>query len=225
MTTGVAASTVYVPGLSTLGSLKRDVLNYIQGTQDDSDLNNLAQRAINNGIDRINSRVWKQLVTKQTITLVADDDDYAMADDYKRPITMLRLNSSSNREGRIDFKPLQTFFNEHRDGTTSGDPRWYTVQHKQRLILFDVPVASSFATSYPTLEHWYHRRIPHLTADSSVLDAPPEFERFIISHAASTLAAMRGHQVLNFARQEEELSWKELRIDDNNTVTDWSDRR
>jgi hypothetical protein len=225
MATGVPAASVYTPAPHSLAALKRDVLNYVQGTQSDSDLNDLAQRAINNGIDRINSRNWKQLINKDTLTLVADDADYGLSNDFKRPITLLRLDSSSNRDGRLDYLPLQTFYNEHRYATASGDPRWYTIQHKQRLLLLDVPVGSAFASAYPTLELWYHRRIPHLTGDADRIDIPPEFERFIVNHAAAELAAMRGHQVLSFVRQEEELAWSELKIDDNNTATDWSERR
>jgi len=224
MSRGVAASSGFAPAPHTLAALKRDALNYVQGTQDDSDLNALAQRAINNAIDRINSRTWMKVVNKWTITLVADDADYGLPSDYKEPIILLRLTSGSKRDGRLKYKELKTLLTEHPISTQSGTPWFYSTQYQQRQLLLDKPPAASFITTYPTLEHWYHRRIPHLTADADKIDIQPEFERFIVSHAAATLAAMRGHQVLSFVRQEEELAWMELKADDNETQTDWSEQ-
>ena len=223
MALGVAEDDIYIPSPRTYESLKRDVLNYIQGTQDDTDLDSLAGRAINDGIDRINSRTWKKIVEKMDITTVADDDDYPLLLTVKEPMVLLELDSSSNRQGRLEFKDLKSFYTERPNATVSGTPSHYTIQPHQRMLLLDVPASSGYVSQVPTLQFWYFRRIPHLTDEANKLDIPPEFERLVINHAAAMLAAIRGHQVFNFVRQEEELAWRELIRDDNEVQTDWSE--
>lgn len=220
MATAVPSSTSYTPGNLNAATMIRHVLNFVSSVGD-SDLNTLAREGLNQGIDRINSVTWNKIYGIQTITLVADDDDYSVSSDHKDPIRLLRMRSGV-RDGRIPYKFHQTFFNEHPNAINSGYPNRYTIDYKQRLLVLSRPPTSSYVTTWATLEYWYHRRLARLTQNSDTIDIPPEFEWFLIWTARMEVASDLYPEKSLLAERRVEALWRELRNQDFETETDWS---
>ena len=89
----LGASTAYVTAPDSFASLKRYVVDYVQGG-DDPDLLDVAGRAINRAIDSINMRHWQKLVGIQTIATTLNVTDYSLNNDVSAPRSLALLDSS-----------------------------------------------------------------------------------------------------------------------------------
>lgn len=224
MAVGVGASVTQTPGARSLSGLKRFVLNYIQGISD-PDLESQAKEGVNGGIDLINSRVWKWNYTSQSLTTSATDS-YSLNASFHKPIALQRLNSSSQRTGRLRWLEPSVFFKEKDIATSTGTPLYYTVtshQNDGNLVLEKTP-DSSFISSYPTLKLWYVPRVAYLSSDSDTLDAPPEFGSLVGWYGRWEMASVRGQIALaDRAERAYNIWWNRLVADDNDSMTDWDD--
>jgi len=222
MTIAVAASTSYSPGLRQASVLQKAVLSYVQAPQDDDELNEHARNALNDAVDAINTRTWKKLHGHQDILLAADQWDYELASSFKDPLNCARINTNGDQNGRLEYKPLKTFLVEHDQATGSGMPRWYTIFYDQlRVLSLDLAPSSEYISSFPTLRLRYHRRVPHLTGPDSILGIPSEFESFVVWHAKAYIAADRAPQMVGYAENKAQQTFKRLKVDDANIQTDW----
>jgi hypothetical protein len=207
--------------------MRDDVMAYIQGDTTDTELQTLTRRALNNAIDKVNSRRWKKLIKTATITLADDTAVYTTSEgfpsDFKEPGMLLRLNSSSEREGRIPYKEVVSMTIERPRATVPGTPRYYTIDYASSELELEVPASAAFVAKYPTLQFYYYPRLARLSGDADTIATPVTYEWFFVTHAAATLAAQRGHQVLNFVASQSIDAWRELVKDDNDTQTDWSE--
>jgi hypothetical protein len=228
MSIAVASSTAQTPAVPNFASLKRFVLDYLQQLDSPRNLD-AAGRGINAALDRINMRVWNWSITYETLTLVADDADYAVDAAVKKPRKLLRLNSSSERDGWYHFKPPKTFLDEHPSATTSGTPTVYTVRRDPTagwVVLFDVPPASGHVTTYPTARFHYYARVQHFTDDGDNLgdlNVPPEVWAYLGWQARHDMAS--AHAVsptaIREASSQAAFLFRQLERDDRNEYTDW----
>lgn len=222
MATAVPSSTSYTPGNRSRSSIVSEAASFFQSGELDSELDSVATSALNAGVSKINRHTWKKVWNKATITLAAADATYDLPADFKDPITLLQMNTSSQRDGRIPFKPHQSLVAENPYSTNSGTPFYYTIDYSARSLVLDFSPGSAFVTKHPTLVLYYHRRVPNLTQDSSTTGLPPEFDDWLVLFTAERLAIMREPEKLSYIRGSQMEAWRDLRRDDNETQTDWS---
>lgn len=218
----VPSSTSYTPSQSSMSSIISEAASFLQLGTLDAELDSVAKTAVNAGIAKINRHTWKKVWNQTVITTVASDADYSLPTDFKEPITLLRLDSDSNRDGRIAFVPHQSFMNELEIVSGDGSPDAYTIDYNQRVLLLSSPPNAAFVSRYPTLRLVYHRRVAKLTQDSSTTGLPPEFDDWLVLFTAERLAVMRDPEKRNYIKSEQMESWRDLRRDDNEIQTDWS---
>ena len=223
MTTAVSANTSQTPGGRSLAEMQRLVLSYVQAPQDDPELNDTARGALNIGIDIHNSRNWFKIQSYQDMTLVTGTSDYSLAPDVKDPRAAEWLDSSGNPSGRLEYKPLKTFLIEHPSSTSNGSPSVYTIMYSSsRLLVLDLAPDSSFVSQYPTLRFHYHRRVPHLVGASDFTGLSAEHDAWLVWYARSEMAAIRGVSTAGFAFEQQRMLMNALKMDDAETMTDWS---
>jgi hypothetical protein len=205
--------------------MKRYVVNFIQGP-DDGELLELAKDGINNGIDILNTDIWNWSVKRQVITFAADDDEYDLNNNFKKPLKMWLVDSSGNRNGRLYFKDSKTFMDEDTDATTSGTPTHYSIINPldAQEVRLNNPPDSSFVTNHPSGHLYYFSRILHLVEDGETLDTLPEVWMFIGWYARWELAMARAQSSVSmidraFGAWNRWLS--RLKVDDANVQTDW----
>jgi hypothetical protein len=218
----VAASTPSaVVGQENASELMRSVADYVQGAAH-PDILDISRRSLNRGIDRINSRVWKDLTTTQTITLVADQRTYDLSANIKKPMHCERMNGSGNAEGRYYFKEYKSLLEEHINQATSDSPSVYSLDYSARKFVFNIPPSSGFASSWPTAKLTAYIRLPYLTQPDDVHGAPGEFNGYLIWEARAELAAVRGQdRSARFAEAKAGSLWRGLIANDSDQMTDW----
>ena len=126
MAVAVGSSVTQVPAPDTRSGITRMVLNYVQAVSD-PDLEAAVHDAINGGVDLLNSRMWWWNVKSQDLTLVAATDTYTINSNFKKPLALHRLNSSSKLEGRLRWKEPKVFFDENAWNNSDSSPWAYTV--------------------------------------------------------------------------------------------------
>lgn len=219
----VASSVSYSPSTLGLGELQREVLGFFQAPQDDPDLNNSARSAINRALDKVNGRTWVKLYGYQDITAVVDASDYALNLDFKDPMACLLLDSSGNQQARLPYLEVKSIDFEMPRIDGSGTPSHYTVFYDQsRVLSLSVPPDQGWVSTYATIRLRYHRRVPRLNGASDQHGLAPEFERFLIFDAASTLAMKLEPSRFQALAISAAQTWAALLRDDRNTMTDWS---
>ena len=90
MSVGVAAASGLTPLTLNFAGLKRQVVNFDQGTND-PDLLNVAGESINSCIDTINGRTWNWSLKTETLTPIATQDWIQAAANFKKPRKMLSI--------------------------------------------------------------------------------------------------------------------------------------
>lgn len=221
---GVGTSSAQTPLNRNFGGMKKYVAAYVQGAQLTSVLAD-AGAAINGAVDFVNMNRWKFLHKSDTITLTADTASYTTPADLKRPLKLYRLNGSSERQGQIDFREQDVFFDELHAQTGSGFPTYYTIPSAGvRTLLLDRAPSSDFVTQYPTLELRYYARLQNFSDDGDTigdLNAPPELWSFLAWYARWDLASVRAPRQADAAERHWKTMFTRLRADDLDTLTDW----
>ena len=217
------SSTAVATNPDSFGSLKRYAVDYVQGG-DDPELLDIAGRAINKAIDRLNTRNWKKNTQRQRITTTLDLIDYTINKDVKEPRALGLTNLDQYPNGRLGFKSYKTMESEHPVATSPGTPKYYTVYYVERLLSLDTRPNQAFVDTHPYMMFRYFRRIPYLVADSDQLLAPSEMSSFVGWESRFDLAAVRGESSLSkLAAQKAFQAWTDLLADDADTATDWSE--
>lgn len=223
MPLSVPASTSPAPGQRNLAALKKYVASYIQ-QPDDAEVLDLAQLAVNNGIDMVNSFDWLWSVRYQDITVVEGQADYELSSTFSKPRKLSKINASGNIYGDIGFLDEKTFADTVGRDLSSGDPTYYTVFNEYRLntITLNKKPTSGFTTQFPYLRLRYYSRVPHLQGNAQILDAPPEVWSLVAWYARFDLAAVRG-ETASADRAERQYAFRlnALRAKDRDVVTDW----
>ena len=224
MAIAVGSSVAPTPGVSSFATLKKRVIQYVQGPND-PELLEMAGDCINEAIEKLATRTWNWSLIYQDISTAADTLSYSVSDNYKKPRMAHLLDSSSNENGRLHFQDEKRFWDVHRDRTSTGSPCFYTVHSRVssgKLELSTKP-SSGWVSLHPTIRFRYFATVSTLTSDGASPAVPPEFEPFLIWYARWSLAAIRGVQVgfvdRAFATWKE--LWRDLVADDNNVLTDW----
>lgn len=223
MTVVVDGSGTTTPGASSLADLRRCVLDYVQGS-DDSHLLDVATRAINMAIDKVNAVPWKRMQSTQDIDFVAGTISYDLSATFKEAAHCELLNSSDLPIGRIYYKGLKTLMEENADRSTNGEPLYYSIDHPNRTFVLDRPPSSAFISNFPKARLWAKTRLARLTNAADQHGGPPEFDRFLCWDARADVAAVRGHSSsADRAMRAAEQIFRLLRVDDKAMVQDWPD--
>lgn len=225
MSVAVGTTTAQSPRNKNFGGLKSYVAAYVQG-QNLSGVLSDAGMAVNSAIDYLNTTRWNFLHSSETLTLTASTASYTVAADLKRPLKLYRLNSSSERQGQINFKEHGVFFDELHSQTGDGFPTYYTIPSSaSRTLILDRAPDAAFVSQYPTLELRYYARILHFGSDGDTigdLKAPPEVWTFLAWYARWDLACTRGSaSQVTVAERHWNRLYDKLRADNFDTLTDW----
>ena len=229
MSIGVGTTTAQTPLQANFGGLKGAVAAYVQSRNLPVALTDAAA-ALNGGIDKLNTRPWNWLNRESTLTLAADTRTITIPADFKKPRGLARRDTNSKTVGFYSFQIPKEFQNANYSDTSSGQPSVYTVRNAadDRLLTFNVPPTSAFATSWPTARMTYYARMLHFADDGDTigaLGAPPEVRNFLLWYGRWEIATIRGaaSQV-----RESERAWKSewvsLIRDDTNEQTDFDSR-
>lgn len=221
----VVGGTQAVPGCQDFATLKDRVARYVRAP-DDAEVRTSIGYEINDAIRELNTRNWLWAITSSDITLTASTADYTIPTDFRAPRILERLNTLSQRDGRIPWIEPKTFMDRTPSSTVDGSPSLYTVRNftnSQQLTL-DVAPDSGFVGQWPTLRLRYYRRLPTLTNDSDCLDCPSEVELFIV-WAARYAAALQMDTTayrIQPALAEKKAIWARLTASDTESeVGDW----
>lgn len=218
MSVVVEGDTSYAPGALSCASLKRAVVDYVQGPQDDGELQAVAGREIDLAFMQLNTKNWRLLRAEHDITLVLADFDYELPSNFKESRLVTLLNASSEPISQIGFEEWSIFNRLRSDYGSASDPCYYSIDHLNRLLVLDAPPRQSFLDVYPTARLLYYRRLTGCEDTSR----PPEFDPFIIWAAREGLAAIRGDvQRANYAGSKAAQLLAALKRDDTNLQTDW----
>jgi len=219
----LAHSTATAPGQRSFATLKRYVVDYVQGG-DDPELLDIAGRALNKALDVLNAtRQWIKMTGKQDIVTTLDAADYQLNKDFKDPIECVLMNLAQYPLAKLDYLPYQLLTIEVPDGTEAGEPEAYTVYYQERLFSLARAPAQAWVDTYPYMRLRYHQRLLHMTSDGDVHGGPPEFDAFISWRARFDIAAVRGETSLaRLAHMESEGILASLIRSDNEIFTDWS---
>ena len=227
MSVTVGATTAQTPSQANFGSLKGSVAAYVQGQNLPSVLSD-SGIAVNAAIDHLNTRNWHWLGRQGTITLTADTRTYSVPANFKRPRKFSKLDTNSKTVGRYDYLIPKVFLDCDFDNTASGSPTVYTVRNASddRLLTFDVPPSTAFATSWPTGTLSYFARMQHFADDGDTIGdllAPPDVRNFLLWYARWEMAGIRGTATqVQEADRAWNRAWVALMKDDTNEQTDWS---
>jgi len=226
MSVAVGTTTAQTPLQANFGGLKSHVAAYVQGQNLASVLAD-AGAAINAAADKINTRNWNWLNKASAITLAADTKSYTIPANFKSPRSLIRRDTNAKQVGLYIYQIPKEFVNTAWDDTNSGQPTHYTIRNApdDRLLNFNVPPSSAFATSWPTALLIYYSRMGHFASDGDTLgtlEVPSEIRNFLVWYARWEIASIRGSATqIRTAESAWRTEWNSLMMDDNNQQTDF----
>ena len=225
MSVGVGTSTALTPSVANFGGLKSAVASYVQGQNLPSVLSDSGV-AINAAIDKINTRRWHWLNRVVDLNTVASTRTITLPADFKMPYALFVLDTSDNEQGRLAYL-IPKMFHDSDFATTDGSPEAYTVRSASddRALTFSCPPTAAWVATYPQVRLHYYARMLHFSDDGDTLDdldVVPELRNFIVWHARSEMASIRGSQSqLAYADNRWKSEWVSLVADDNDEQSDW----
>jgi hypothetical protein len=181
MATSVSASVAPVPANQTFAALKSSVLRSV-GMADQGAADPLAAQAINNAVRQLNTRNWSWMAGSETVTFVADTDEYTLTTkSFKSPMAFELLNSSSKVNGRMKFMEPHEFMDTYQVREASLNPGVYTVFnfHNDCKITLSSPPNASFVTNHPTGKIRMYKRLLGYKGAADSMTIPSEVELFI----------------------------------------------
>lgn len=212
------------PAAMDKASIRRDILRFVMGG-DDPELLGYANDAIRDALNSLNMRNWWWALKTQSITLDNTNTEYDLNSNFKAPIKGELLDSSSDRNGMLNWLDPRRFLDALNDLTsTANGPRYYTVfsPHANGKVTLDRVPSSNFTDNHSTLRLRYYSRLA-LVSDGDVLDAPSEVESFVTWFGKQSIALSTGD--LRKAREAEKM-WRRaeqlLREDDEDIQTDYT---
>jgi hypothetical protein len=189
----------------------------------------VAKNGINNGIRRMNQRVWRSFGLKsEDITLVASTQEYALTDtSLKDPLHAELLNSSDAASGRLTYLAPKVFEQSFPYQDTEGWPRHYTIMNfvNDNKVRLSAKPQSSFVTTYPKVKLRFFGRLDVLSNDADLHGGNSDIEHFLVLNGELQLVRRYDPSRAGQVAQLVELEWRNLIKDDNSHGTrDWSSR-
>lgn len=216
--------TTQTPANQTFVNMKTEVARFVKAPSS-TEITTVAGDAINDGIRRMNSRIWEFNLDSAEITWVADQKEYNIDADVKLPRHMELLNSSDVASRRLPFVPLKHFLSVFKDRTGGAEPRAYTVINPRNhgQITLDRAPSAAWVALYPKARFWFYRYINVLSADADVILVPNDVERCILWSAKEYIAELYGNaQQVEMARRHFKESFEEIKKQHRRDDTDWS---
>lgn len=185
----------------------------------------VAGDGINDGVRRLNVRIWEFNFTSEEITFVADQKEYDVAATLKLPRHLEIMNSADVAQGRILYMPPKEFLIRFPDRSSSGEPRFYTVLNPRNYgqMTFNQAPTASWIVTYPKARHWFYRYIQTLATASDVLAVPNDVERVVLWAAKQYVAELYGNaNQIAIATARYEQAWTEMKKQHRRDDTDWA---
>lgn len=189
----------------------------------------VAKNGINNGIRRMNQRIWRAYSLKsEDVTLAANTQEYALTDtSLKDPMHALLLNSSDSPNGRLTYLAPKIFEQSFPYQETASWPRHYTIMNfvTDNKIRLSRKPDSSFVATHPKVKIRFYGRLDVLSGDTDLHGGPSDIEHFLVLNGELQLVRRFDPQRAPQVAQLIELEWRNLIKDDNQHGTrDWSSR-
>jgi hypothetical protein len=204
--------------------MKTEVARFVKAPNS-TEILGVAGDGINDGIRRMNTRIWEFNLTSEEITLVADQKEYDVNATLKLPRHVELLNSSDVAQERVSYMPPKEFLTRFQDRSGSGQPTHYTVLNPRNYgqMTFNIAPTAGLLNNYPKIRHWYYRYIQTLSTASDTLAVPNDVERVILWSAKQYVAELYGsdRQVAIASKNFAE-AWIELKKQHRRDDTDWS---
>lgn len=219
MAEGIAQSWAQAPGPTEAPELIRRVARYVL-MQDSEEGRGVALDGIHEAENDINKRLWRFLLTSQTIALTGALT-YTLQANFKAPRAAELLDSGGSVWGTVGYYDPKSFEAMFPWRAANSTLTGYTVFNDRDDGLLSVNGGQS---SYPTLKLWYYRRLQTMTdAAATPLTLPREAESFIYWKAAAFTASVYDTTKYALAASEAERAWTMLSRDDFRAqLSDWS---
>lgn len=216
--------TSQTPANTLFSALKTEVARFVKAPNS-AEVLGVAGDGINDGVRRLNSRIWEWNFTSEEISFVADQKEYDVDDTVKLPRHVEYLNTSDVAQGRILYMPVKQFLLSFPDRTGSGEPRFYTVLNPRNYgqMTFNQAPSASWLAKYPKARHWFYRYTQTLSTATDTLAVPNDVERVIVWAAKQYVAELYGSsdQVAIATRNYKE-AWNEMKKQHRRDDTDWA---
>lgn len=216
--------TSQTPANTIFTDLKTEVARFVKAPNS-TEILGVAGDGINDGVRRLNARIWEFNLTSEEITLTGNQKEYDVDATLKLPRHVEFLNSSTVAQGRILYMPPKEFLIRFPDRSGSGEPRFYTVLNPRNYgqMTFNLAPSTSWVTKYPKIRHWFYRYIQTLTIGSDTLNVPNDVERVILWSAKQYVAELYGNQTqIQVASRNFAMAWDEMKKQHRRDDTDWA---
>lgn len=216
------------PAVRAFSVLYDEALSAV-GAPNVAEAKTVAKNGINNGIRRMNQRVWRAFSIKsEDVTLVASTQEYALTDtSLKDPLHAELLDSSDQATGRLTYLAPKVFEQSFPFQNTLGWPRHYTIMNfvnDNKIRLSSKPQAS-FVSTYPKVKIRFYGRLDVLSADGDTHGGSSDIEHFLVLNGELQLVRRYDPQRAPQVAQLVEMEWRNLIKDDAKHGTrDWSSR-
>lgn len=143
-----------------------------------------AGQALREAIRRFNASPWTFNRVTEDLTLVADQADYSLSEDFRNPLRAQMVDSSNKTRNSVMWIPWSVWVSKFPDQSTTGStPLMYTARniHLTGKVTVD-PVPATILT-WPTLRLFYHRRIAFPATGKDIINVPTEVEQAIFEDA------------------------------------------
>lgn len=221
----VAASPTSAPQSKPVSSLTREIIMYIMAP-DDPDALQVALDGINDGLDELNLRKWYWSVTFKDHTLVADQPTYTLNTDYKQSY-FGQLRRTNGRYGGLTYLAPKNFESRYPRLTTAGYPSEYTVYNANNVLELQLSrdPSAGFVATYPTLRHYYHYRLQHVTKGGTIA-LPAEVVLYLKWYSKFNLATIfdMATKARLAERRYEKIHDKLVKDHGNHHHSDWGSR-
>lgn len=150
-----------------------------------------ARRSLHAAVRMFNAMPWKFARQRQTITLLDNTSDYALAGAFRSPRAALLIDTGGKSVAPLEWVPYEDWARYDADELgTATSPDRYTArnQHETGLLTF-LPPLGIINTQYPSVRLDYHQRIVVPAADNAVLGVPQEVEEAIVQEAVAIIVS------------------------------------
>ncbi len=204
----------------TLGEAKLELAQYSGGGARD-DILSRAGTSYLRAVREFNDIKWKFNRMVDDITLVADEPDYDLENDFKSPMRAIMVDSDSKTRDTVMWVPHEEWIYHLPDQSTTGSmPIYYTVRNAHQTGIVTVDPIPATELTWPIMRIHYHRRIVLPVADIEKVNAPVEVEEAIFSRAVALFLAMvRNHREAGEANVEAAIRRSRVEIEHR----DWED--
>jgi len=174
-----------------LGDIIDDLADYVGGG-DRPAAQDRARRALRSSVRMFNVMSWRFNRQQQTITLLNNTSDYALATAFRTFRAALLLDAAGLVVDRLDWIAYEDLARYDPSETTPGatSPDSYTARNTFLTgIVTILPKLGTINSQYPSVRLDYHSRIVIPTNDAAILTVPVEVEEAIVLEAVAFLVS------------------------------------